>query len=67
MIKLRIEEILKEKEKTAYWLAKETGLHQSTIAKLRHNQSKALRLDVLEAVCEALGVEPGELIVRAKK
>ena len=49
---------------TAYALAKQAGLHQSVIAKFRHNEAKAVRLDVLEKICNALGCEPGELLVR---
>jgi putative transcriptional regulator len=64
MIELRLEQILNAREMTAYALAKQTGLHQSVISKLRHNESKALRLDVLDRVCEALECSPGDLIVR---
>lgn len=64
MIELRLEQLLSDRGMTAYALAKEAGLHQSVISKLRHNEARALRLDVLDRVCAALNCEPGELIVR---
>ncbi len=64
MIELQLDKLLNDRGITAYALAKQTGLHQSVISKLKHNESRALRLDVLDRVCEALNCEPGELIVR---
>ncbi len=63
MITLKLDEWLTERNMTAYALAKETGLHQSVISKIRHNKSKALRLDVLDKLCAALECQPGDLIV----
>jgi putative transcriptional regulator len=64
MIKVALEELLAKRGKSAYWLAKQAGLHQSVVSKLRHNEMIALRLDVLDRVCDALECEPGELLVR---
>jgi putative transcriptional regulator len=62
MITLRLDELLTERSLTAYALAKETGLHQSVISKIRRNESQALRLDVLDKLCAALGCQPGDLL-----
>jgi putative transcriptional regulator len=62
MITLKLDEWLTERNMTAYALAKETGLHQSVISKIRHNKSKALRLDVLDKLCAVLRCEPADLI-----
>ena len=62
MIYLRLDELLTEKGMTAYALAKQTGLHQSVISKLRHNNSLALRLDVLDTICKALSVTPCDVL-----
>lgn len=64
MIEIQLEQLLNERGMTAYALAKQAGLHQSVIGKFRHNTAKAVRLDVLERICDALGCEPGELLVR---
>ncbi len=63
MIILRLDELLTERNLTAYALAKKTGLHQSVISKIRRNESQALRLDVLDKLCVALECQPGDLIV----
>jgi putative transcriptional regulator len=63
MIILKLDELLTERNLTAYALAKKTGLHQSVISKIRRNESQALRLDVLDKLCAALECQPGALIV----
>jgi putative transcriptional regulator len=63
MIILRLDELLTERNLTAYALAKKTGLHQSVISKIRRNESQALRLDVLDKLCAALECQPGDLVV----
>ncbi len=64
MIEIQLEQLLNERGMTAYALAKQAGLHQSVIAKFRHNEVKAVRLDVLEKICAALECEPGDLLIR---
>jgi putative transcriptional regulator len=63
MITLKLDELLTERNLTAYALAKKTGLHQSVVSKIRRNESQALRLDVLDKLCAALECQPGDLIV----
>jgi putative transcriptional regulator len=62
MIILKLDELLTERNLTAYALAKKTGLHQSVISKIRRNESQALRLDVLAKLCAALECQPGDLL-----
>ncbi len=62
MIKLKLDEMLREKNMTAYALHIKSGLHQSVISKIKRNMSKALQLDVLDTLCKALECQPGELI-----
>ena len=64
MIEIKLEQLLNGRGMTAYALAKQAGLHQSVIAKFRHNEAKAVRLDVLERICNVLECEPGDLLVR---
>lgn len=61
MVKLRINQLLEEKGRTAYWLAIETGINHAVIAKLRHDRAKSIRFDVLEPLCKALECEPSDL------
>jgi putative transcriptional regulator len=62
MIILKLDELLTERNLTAYALAKKTGLHQSVVSKIRRNESQALRLDVLDKLCAALECQPGDLL-----
>lgn len=66
MIELKIDEMLEEKGRSAYWLAKETGVTEAAIWRLRHGKTSAIRFDTLEAICTALDCEPGDLIVMVK-
>lgn len=66
MIRIQLEQLLNERGMTAYALAKQAGLHQSVIAKFRHNEAKAMRLDVLEKICAALDCAPGDLLIRTE-
>ena len=61
MIELRIEQLLEERGKTFYWLAKETGIGHTSLWRLRHGEAKTISLDYLERICRALECEPGEL------
>jgi DNA-binding Xre family transcriptional regulator len=58
-----LDEVLKKKGKTAYQVAKSTGLHQSVVSKLRRNEAKMIALDVLNRLCDELGCKPYDLIV----
>lgn len=64
MITLRLVEILKAKDKTLYWLAKQSGVTQQTVYALAKGRPLGrLDMDVLEKLCRALECEPGELLV----
>jgi len=63
MIELRIEHLLEEREKTFYWLAKETGIGHTSLWRLRHGEAKGISYDFLERICRALECEPGDLLV----
>ena len=62
MIEVRIEQLLEERGKTFYWLAKETGIGHTSLWRLRHEMSKGISFDFLERICRALECEPGDLL-----
>jgi putative transcriptional regulator len=62
MARIRIDELLEARGMTAYRLAITTGITHSTIGKLRHNQAREIRLDVIDKLCAALECDAGELI-----
>ena len=54
MIKLRVQEILDEKGKTRYWLAKETAYSYQHICNIVGNKTKQIRFETLELFCGVL-------------
>jgi putative transcriptional regulator len=60
---LRIDEVLKEKGKSAYWLANELGMGHGNMYKYRKGQMQSIGFDLLARMCEALECTPGDLIV----
>jgi putative transcriptional regulator len=67
MITVRITELLEQRGKSLYWLAKQTGIRYSTVHDLSRGEWKAIKRTVIEALCEALECDPGELILRRKR
>ena len=62
MIKLRVLEILKDKGKTKYWLAKETDINYQTLLLLQQNKTTSIRFETLEKICIALDCTPNDII-----
>ncbi len=62
MVRIRIDELLEERGRSAYWLAIEGGITHSTVYKLRHGKMKTLSLELIEALCRTLECSPGELL-----
>ena len=69
MLRLRLAEILEERGMTAYALVKAAGgrIDMSQAYRLVRCRGRVRYLDtkLLDALCDVLGVEPGELLERA--
>ena len=70
-MRLRLPELLKEHDITAYEIAKRSGgrISPSTLYRLNRKRGavELFSADLLEALCDVLGVEPGELLERDRK
>ena len=66
MIKIRLSEVLVEREQTLYWLWKQTGIRYATVWQLGKGEASRLNLDVLDRICEVLQCQPGDLLVRVE-
>ncbi len=70
LMRLRIPELLIERRLTPYGLAKASGGRISLSAAYRLNRSRGrvqfFDADLLEALCDVLDVEPGELLERER-
>ena len=63
MINVRLKELLDQRGKTFYWLAKNSGVAHRTLWRLKTGNAEAITFDVLEKVCRTLQCEIGELLV----
>ena len=60
-MRLRILDILKQKEKTKYWLYMQMGLSYQNFNKLVNNQTNGIKFENLKALCDILECTPNEL------
>jgi putative transcriptional regulator len=64
MIKLKLDDLLENKGWTIYRLSRESGIRWGTLAKISNGQARRVDLNVINAICEALDCEPGDILVR---
>lgn len=62
MIKIKIDKILKEQNKSLYWLAQATELSYPTIHRLVNGKTSSINFDTLEKICLALGVDISDVL-----
>ena len=56
-----IDEILKEKGKTRYWLFMQLGLSNRNFKRLAEKKTGAIKFDNLKALCDILECTPNDL------
>jgi len=68
MIRIKIDELLKEHKRSFYWLAKETGVSHTTLWRLKKDKAQGITFNTLERICKALACQPGDVLIlgRAK-
>lgn len=67
MIKIRVDELLKECGRSFYWLAKETGISHTTLWRLKKGKALGINFDTLERICRGLNCQPGDVVRLAKE
>ena len=67
MIRVQIDELLREQSRTFYWLAKETGVSHTTLWRLKKDKAQGIAFNTLESICQALKCEPGDVLKLAPK
>lgn len=67
MIKCRLSTILGERRMKIRELERRSGVSLNTLLSLYHERSKGVSFDVLERICEALDIQPGDLLVRVNE
>jgi len=63
LISLNIQNILKEKKKTRYWLVKALESNYETVNRLCDNASSAIYLETIEKLCAVLECTPNDLFL----
>jgi putative transcriptional regulator len=66
VIKIQLERLLKEQDKTLYWLAKQTGISYNALAKINKNEVSRIELETIEKICESLKCQTGDLLAIEK-
>jgi len=62
MIRIRLDYLLLDKRMKLTELAEKTGIALNNLSVLKTNKARAIRFSTLEAICEALQCQPGDLL-----
>ncbi len=58
----RLAELLEERGRTFYWLAKKTGISHTTLWRLKKGKALGINFGTLEGICSALECQPGDVL-----
>jgi putative transcriptional regulator len=61
-IKFNIDEVLRERGQTLYWLSRTTGVSYTTLLRLTKDRALGMNFATLEKLCVALECGPGDLM-----
>ena len=64
IIKLR--EALNQRNKSIYWLNKQTGIASSTLSRICNNKTTSIEFSILDKICEALDCEISDILENTK-
>jgi putative transcriptional regulator len=65
-IEIRLDELLRERGMTLTDLSARVGITLANLSILKTGKAKAVRFSTLEAICEALDCQPGDLLTRTE-
>lgn len=66
MIKLNALPLLEKKGHTKYWLYKQLGMSYQNFNKMVNNQTKSIRYENIEVLCQLLECTPNDLFVEVE-
>ncbi|MBQ2816197.1 MAG: helix-turn-helix transcriptional regulator [Clostridia bacterium] len=61
MLKLRVLELLEKSGKTKYWLYMQLGMSYQNFSRMVNNQTKSIRYENIEALCQIFNCTPNDL------
>ncbi len=59
---INIDVMLAKRKMSVTELAEKVGITMANISVLKNGKAKAIRLSTLEAICKALGCQPGDIL-----
>ena len=62
-IQINLDTILSERDMKGKELAEIVGITEANLSILRSGKAKAVRFSTLEAICEALECQPGDILI----
>ena len=62
MAKLDIFPLLEQQGKTKYWLYKQLGMSYQNFNTMINNETKSIRYENIEAICQLLNCTPNDII-----
>ncbi|WP_415410894.1 helix-turn-helix domain-containing protein [Staphylococcus agnetis] len=66
MIKIKLDEVLKEKNISLTVLSEAVDITIANLSILKTGKAKAIRFSTLEAICDYLECQPGDIIEHVK-
>ena len=67
MIEIKIDELLENRGRSFYWLAKETGISHTTLWRLKKGKALGINFETLEKMCETLKCQPGDVLSHSNR
>ena len=61
MIKIKVQELLEQNQKTRYWLVHQMQTTYVTVNKICDNEAKGLKLETIEKLCLIFECTPNDL------
>lgn len=61
MVKLRVLDLLKENNKTKYWLYIQLGMSYQNFNKMVNNETKSIQYEIIGTLCDIFRCTPNDL------
>lgn len=66
MIIVNLDVMMAKRKMSSTELAERIGITMANLSILKNNKAKAIRFSTLEAICEALDCQPGDILEHVK-
>ena len=67
MIEINLDVMMAKRKISLKELSERVGITEANLSILKNNKAKAIRFSTLEALCEVLECQPGDLMVYVKE